>query len=225
MKFWYFLILVASSPVYAYEYSTHETLLQDIRAISTDPSGDHSSVLSFLRKDVQQLPRLSQGSTSQQRIVAFLGFMEELNRALQVHTDDTDIDENSPFCVLYVASVVASAKSQDTIQEFADQLDKSDPTYPVRMAGLQKMRHGVLAMLQSTILMTGESRVADEAKVYMLDNIATVIPMFEGHIDDGYLKSLQNIIKRYDLSDQSYSVLTSYAKFRKAISSVTRSGK
>ena len=225
MKFFFFLILLASSPVYAYEYVTHETLLQDIRAISTDPCGDHSSVLSFLRKEAPKLPRLSQGSTLQQRVVVFFGFMEELNRALQVQTDHTEIDENSPFCVLYVANIVASAKAQDTIQEFADQLNKSDPTYPVRMAGLQKMQQGVLATLQSTILMIGESRVSDGAKVYMLDNIATVIPKFEGHIDDNYLRSLQNIVKRYDLSDQSYSVLSSYAKFRKAISSVTRSEK
>jgi hypothetical protein len=95
------------------------------------------------------------------RLPQALESIDAANRILKIYLDAFTRGKvgDSEMIELFGAQLRSSVVMFELLDEFLPTLDKNDPTYPVRMEDLQKMKKGMAHVVQGNLITVTEARL------------------------------------------------------------------
>lgn len=142
------------------------------------------------------------------RLPQALESIDASNRILKIYLDAFTRGKvgDSEMIELFGAQLRSSVVMLELLDEFLPTLDKNDPTYPVRMEGLQKMKKGMAQVVQGNLITVTEAhayRTSERRRLigYMQLTLPKILPALAEEGRNEALKTLREFVEDARLRD------------------------
>jgi hypothetical protein len=117
-------------------------------------------------------------------------------------------------CRLLGFLIQAAAMEAGLLDEVIPTLDTSDPTYPVRMAGLKQAKDGLAQVLQGALIaLSDRQSLSDAARVHLASILAATFPAMSPELPPLSQTEFEKTLQHFARTDPSANVRAALSGF------------
>ena len=107
----------------------------------------------------------------------------------------------------------ATVAQLELVDEFLPTLDKTDPTYPTRIEGLNKMKQGIAQMIQGALISLEERKLySEQSREEFASTIAATFPNISTHLPALSVIEFKTTLRRIASQETNTSIKSSIMK-------------
>jgi hypothetical protein len=204
--------------IHAYEFVSNEQLVNDLQSEASSES-DSMDLVNYVKENIEDLPRISANASPEETIPLYLNYYVAVNKEFQANIYPQSQNGNSlkKFPIFLVSMLQVMARAQPDVKKFLAAIPKSDKTYRVRLDGFNKMNEGIVMQFTAIGIMTGESRIDDNSKLYLLTQLKLLLPQYKVNLSKEMMRTPKLLFERYDVTDQSDEVKGAFLSIKDII--------
>jgi hypothetical protein len=149
------------------------------------------------------------------RLPDSLNYLQSLNTILKEYTSARVANNVAGIDLIELlgAQLSVAEVELELVDEFVPTLSKDDPKYPVRMAGLDKMRQGLAEMLSGTITTLTEAQAYDvgsrtKLATYCRETFPNIAPKLTASSRQELLRRLDELVDDSSVRDFRSQVIS-----------------